>query len=83
MAVLEADHYRVEIETLMADPIVVALADEVRRADAAAGGPVLRLDSHEVMGRVNEEYRRRGGTESRSIGGVARAVARLVGRDES
>lgn len=75
-SVIESDDYRKEEEVLKADPIVIAMADEIRNL-----APSMRPDmtGHDFMGRANDEYTRQGGTNHRSIGGVARAIRALVG----
>lgn len=67
---LEATHYTEEVERLMADNIIVALASELPTD--------LPLDSYEFMCACRDEYHRRGGTQADSIGGPSRAVAALV-----
>jgi hypothetical protein len=75
-AVIEADYYRQEEADLRADPIIQARAREV-----AGALPQLTHEdggaTSELMGMANDEYRRRGGTRARSIGGVARAILAL------
>ena len=72
-AVIESDDYRQEEETLKADPIVIAMTDEIR-GDVT---PEMCM-THNFMGHANYEYDRRGGKQAKSIGGVARAIKALL-----
>jgi hypothetical protein len=86
--VIESDKYRDEERELKADPIIRALAAEVREGlDAEA---VTRDEfTHDsgtatftFMQGASAEYRDRGGTKARTIGGPARAVLALLEEDE-
>jgi hypothetical protein len=69
MSVLEADHYREEEANLMLDPIIQQMAAEVTDD--------IDLDSWDFVQNALEEYQRRGGKNSKSIGGPARAIRAL------
>lgn len=77
MGVIESDEYRQEEERLKADPIVIAMAKEIpkhlREVMVHPDGGA----KFELMMRSNDEYRKRGGQGSQSIGGVARALIAL------
>ncbi len=70
--VIESDDYRDEEARLKSDPIVIALADEVR-------GSGTDLSNSGFMNAVNREYHARGGNDNFSIGGVARAIRAILG----
>jgi hypothetical protein len=80
-AELISDDYRHEQAALVADPIVQAMAKEVEEHELRDslfhedGTPRFAF-----MLRANSEYRRRSGKESRSLGGVARAIGALAWR---
>ena len=77
MAAIIADHYREEYAALAADPIVIDMAAglaDVQTSDIAHPNGSPRF---EFMLAANDEYRSRGGTISRSIGGVATALLGL------
>ncbi len=79
--VIEAEHYRIEVERLKADPIIREMVDEVasdyetdpNRFEHEDGSPC-----YELMLRSGDEYRRRGGKHAESIGGPAKAVLALL-----
>jgi hypothetical protein len=71
MPVIESDDYRQEQETLMADPIVLAMLDELPPESIPMEG------GHSFMLAALHEYNARGGTNARSIGSVARALIAL------
>lgn len=80
MAAIEADHYREEEAALRADPIIKAMAAEIKEG-LDAGAVTMDEFVHETgtpkhgfMGGAGAEYRKRGGEKGRSIGGPARAV---------
>ena len=79
MSTLLGDEYREEQAALMADPVVRAMAVSLRPSDIAAE---FHFDSDTprfgFMMASNAEYRSRGGQHSRSIGGVAHALAAIV-----
>lgn len=83
--VIESDRYRRTREALKQDPIVQAMAREMRDAwDASSeefvdgtGSPRMWL-----MSSSNREYAERGGTLSGHIGAVAEAVVALL-REEA
>jgi len=69
LTVIESDDYRKEISALMADPIIVAMTNEIpNNLDMSAWG---------FTQVASEEYNKRGGKNARSIGGPARAIQRL------
>lgn len=70
--VIEAEHYREEEKALKADPIILALADEL-----PADFPVAELESWAFISGAGQEYHQRGGQAARSIGGPARAIRAL------
>ena len=98
MSIIEADHYREEIKTHKADPIVKAMKEGLYATplsnESRLGRAYPRLlnqiaweengnysPNSDFMGKANAEYRRRGGTNISSIGGVARALIALLIED--
>lgn len=73
IAVIRDTAYGVNLELLMADPIVQHMAAEIKTATVAVD-----TESAEFMNRANAEYARRGGTEATFIGAVAEAIRALV-----
>lgn len=82
MTVIVDDSYREEQETLKNDPVVQAMAKELEGHwkkggllyfSHASGTP-----RHEFMGVANTEYHKRGGKNSRSLGGVAKAIIDIL-----
>jgi hypothetical protein len=87
-SVIESDSYREEERELKEDPIIRALAAEVREgldAGAVDRAEFMTEDGHArhgfMLGAKNE-YHKRGGTKARTIGGPARAVLALLKEDE-
>lgn len=85
--VIESDSYRDEKRELKADPIIRALAAEVREG-LDAGAVTMDEFTHEsgapvyvFMLGASEEYRKRGGKDAHSIGGPARAILALLGEE--
>lgn len=93
MAILAivGDSYRDEQRELLADPIIIQMAGEVFNAvetgqmkmdelvhgwSESAGPP--KTPRHEFMSSSLNEYKARGGSKSRTIGGPANAVMTLV-----
>lgn len=82
MTAFLADHYREELDVLVVDPIVIAMAQGLKSPDGLTLlHPVKELFGHHFMLAANAEYHARGGTNSRSLGGVPQALRRLVGAD--
>lgn len=74
--VIEAEHYRTEVKTLMADPIIRGMATGV------TGLSDQELEGWSFISAASDEYHRRGGTVATSIGGPARAIAALLKENE-
>jgi hypothetical protein len=72
--VLESERYRKEEETLMHDPIIIAMANEIVDPDG------VDMEAYEFMVAASDTYKDRGGFQARSIGGPARAIRRLKGK---
>lgn len=74
---LEAAHYQEARDRLAADPIVVAMAnqipDEVLAELTHADGTV----THDFMSNSNDEYARRGGRDFAHLGAVAEAIVQI------
>lgn len=89
MSIIESDSYRQEEALLKEDPRIIALADELKVGIEKGHVSLDDLawpDGHansRFMGMANAEYRRRGGTRARSIGGVSRAVLALLREAQS
>lgn len=66
------DDYQGEDAALAADPIIYAMASEVRTLTSA------ERDSWNFMRAASDEYNRRGGRNDRTIGGPARAIAAIL-----
>lgn len=84
--VIESDKYREEEATLKADPIIVAMAAEIREGIDAGAVKIsdFAKDGSAVFGFMSDagdEYRKRGGTKAESIGGPARAILALLKED--
>ncbi len=80
---IEADHYRQEVALLKADPIVRQMAKDCEGAwdEEKSRRFICHPDNHptfEFMSTANAEYRERGGTQARTIGGVGRAIVSLL-----
>ncbi|QDM57665.1 hypothetical protein SEA_GROUPTHINK_85 [Mycobacterium phage Groupthink] len=79
MAVIEAKHYEETRQRLSKDPLVIALAEEIRGLPREQ---MVHEDSgtprFEFMQAANREYRRRGGTDGGHIGAIAEAVIRIL-----
>jgi hypothetical protein len=54
------------------------MANEIRPDYQAGTVTRSKLDSWDFIQRADDEYRSRGGTKAKSIGGVARAIRSLV-----
>lgn len=80
--VIESQDYRDEEELLMQDSHVKNMVDEI--LETHTGDPLAEFfhddgtPRHEFMGIANVEYESRGGTANRSLGGVGRAIRRLL-----
>jgi hypothetical protein len=83
MAVLEGPEYGETRKRLMADPVVVAMAEELRRAGPRARDAMVHEDGSpnwNFMMRANDEYAKRTGHGAEAhIGGVAEAILLLLG----
>lgn len=78
--VIEDDDYEKARQRLMKDPIIIKMADDIKRNDLPKshfthedGGPTL-----EFMMRANQQYSRSGGKDGAHIGAIAEALLRLV-----
>lgn len=86
---LEAEHYREVRNKLADDPIVLAMAEEIRFMweDPAQRKTLVysnHAPRHELMDRANDEYRERGGTVTeKHIGAVAEALVMIWQDDEA
>jgi hypothetical protein len=70
--VIEAQHYRDEVERLKADPIIQGMLATVRDV------PATERHSWPFISAASGEYMRRGGTGATSIGGPSRAINALI-----
>lgn len=78
MGAIEAGHYGEAVQQLMADPIVIAMAAEMRgypREQLAHDDGSPRF---EFMQAANRQYDKRGGTIHAHIGAVAEALLKLA-----
>jgi len=84
--VIESDDYEATRQRLMKDPIVIAMAEDIKKNkmprkffvhndDPDEPRPTPR---YEFMMKANSEYRRRGGTDGGHIGAIAEAILRLI-----
>jgi hypothetical protein len=83
--VIEAGHYEETRQRLTKDPIVIAMANElkgkvprselVHNDDPNDPRPTPRFD---FMMKANAEYRDRGGTDGGHMGAIAEAILRLI-----
>ena len=73
ITVLESRDYQREVEVLKDDPIVKAMALEIK-------GDVepKECDTSNFMSAANNEYRNRGGHLNQTLGGVPRAIKSLL-----
>lgn len=78
--VIQANHYEQARQRFMKDPIVIAMAEELKdwpmRSEGLMhdnGNPTFKL-----MQLANKEYSRRGGKDDAHIGAVAEAILRLL-----
>lgn len=79
MSMIVSDDDREEEAALMADPILIGMATEFEAdVDLSEFYHDDGTPRSPFMGVANEEYRKRGGEHSRSLGGVGRALYRLV-----
>ena len=69
--IIEAQHYRDEVETLKKDPVIISMAATIPKLDK------VEYVSWNFIQAASHEYHYRGGTEALSIGGPAKAVAAL------
>lgn len=77
MSVIESSEYSAEVAELQADSIVCALAVELYHAPVGVVAGFTNNDGSpkfEFMQLANRVYAQRGGTKSKSIGGVAKAI---------
>ncbi|QAY03008.1 hypothetical protein SEA_GEMMA_82 [Mycobacterium phage Gemma] len=78
MAVIESEEYEETRQRLTQDPIVIAMAEDVRnlnRDQIAHEGGTPRF---EFMQAANQEYAMRGGTDGGHIGAIAEAIIRVL-----
>jgi hypothetical protein len=81
--VIKAMHY-VETEArLTCDPVVIDMAEGVRQMNRAELADELGVPRHEFMLAANDEYRKRGGTDSGHIGAIAIAILALLDQTRS
>jgi len=73
ITILESGDYQREIDLLKEDPIVRAMALEIK-----GDVPIEVCDTHDFMLKANAEYRWRGGNKNQTIGGVPRAIKSLL-----
>lgn len=73
--VMLSEEYFTEVIDLMNDPILQEMADEILTYDPMA---MEGQDLHSLTMAVNAEYKRRGGTRFRTIGGPLWALRELV-----
>lgn len=75
--VIESDDYRKEEAELKADPIVQAMAKEVKNVPREK---LCDIEGQPKLGfalRALDEYKKRGGVQAKTIGSVARAIMAL------
>lgn len=77
-AVVEAPHYREEVDALKADPIVAAMARELGAVELEKVAHEDGSPRFDFMCAANQQYSKRGGKGAKSIGGVAKAVLALA-----
>lgn len=82
MTVIKAAHYAETEKRLTQDPIVIAMAEELRdavpRTEMVHPGPPGDTLRFEFMQAANKEYRKRGGTDGGHIGAVGRAIINVL-----
>lgn len=77
--VIEALHYQQEVDRLKLDPILIGMFNEMRPDIDAGRLTRMQMNEWDFICRADDEYRERGGTLAKSIGGVARALRTLAG----
>lgn len=75
VATILGSRYEREIEKLAKDPIIVEMAKEVKASPYASEFSNYQF---RFMGSANKEYHKRGGKNSETLGGVVRAVTKLL-----
>lgn len=84
---IEAEHYRAVRRKLLDDPVVIEMAREAQDHYRTNRSEFVHPNGHprhELMGRANEEYRKRGGTiTDKHIGAVAEALVLTWEDDEA
>ena len=83
MSIIESDDYREEVATLREDPIIQEMAAELPdnwRVFALNEGT--DQARHAFMMNALDEYKERGGTQARSIGGPVRAIIAILKEKE-
>jgi hypothetical protein len=75
--VIESDEFRQEVAELKADPIVQAMAKEVKDVPEWKLYHVDGTPKIGFMRRTVNEYQKRGGVKAKTLGSVARAITAL------
>ena len=79
MPTIEAPHYEQARQRLAGDPVVKAMAEEIRGVDLSKLAHDDGTPRADFMHRANDEYYRRAGRPAGAhIGAVAEAVIRLL-----
>lgn len=87
MSVIESADYEQTRQRLMQDPIVIAMADEIKANTRFNRSKLTHNDdpsdprptpTFTFMMSANHEYQKRGGTDGGHIGAIAEVILRLV-----
>lgn len=82
MGEIVSDQHRREQRVLQADPIIIAMAQELRALPPEEQPTPKVLEGWDFMRRAMLGYEQRGGRNARTIGGVAKAIAALLAKEE-